>query len=65
MSGEYKKMGTEKIFDRNCKHKWIKKVYNGYGVVATWDFCPKCMSEKNRYVKEYPLIQKAIKEMIK
>ena len=43
-------MGTEFIKDPNCKHTWIKRKYEGYGTIATWNFCPKCKSEKNRKV---------------
>jgi len=45
-------MGTESIKDPNCKHNWIKRKYEGYGTIATWDFCPKCKSEKNRAVQK-------------
>lgn len=41
------------IFDENCKHDWKHKecYVDGMSVVAKWDICTKCRSEKNRKVK--------------
>jgi hypothetical protein len=47
-----KTIKLEKEFDTKCKHKWIKKEYIGYGVIATWEVCLKCHSEKNRALRE-------------
>jgi hypothetical protein len=46
-------MGTEYIKDKNCKHKWIKrKATHPYTkkVIATWELCEKCDSERKRKV---------------
>ena len=43
------------IFDKSCKHDWIKRKYISSltnKLKASWETCAKCGSEKNR--KVYP-----------
>ena len=41
---------TKNITNKKCKHKWKKKEYIGFGVISTWEMCPKCNSERKRKV---------------
>ena len=45
-------MATERITNPNCKHQWEKHQSGDapYGIIATWDYCPLCQSERNRKV---------------
>jgi len=45
-------MTIENITDKKCKHEWKKKEYIGLSVIASWEICPKCNSERNREVRE-------------
>lgn len=45
-------MGEEHIIKPNCKHQWEKHQYKGLGVIATWEYCPLCKSERKRTVTQ-------------
>lgn len=39
-------------YNKNCKHKWVHRKSEHSGILfATWDWCSKCNSEKNRKVR--------------
>ena len=47
------KMGDEMIFDKNCKHTWVKRECRNpitKKLIASWETCTKCGSEKSREV---------------
>ena len=42
-------MGTEAIFDNNCKHDWVERACKNpltNKIIASWETCTKCGSER-------------------
>jgi DnaJ-class molecular chaperone len=46
------------VFDENCDHKWEERTYEGISVTATYEYCPKCKSERNRKVTQKSATEK-------